>query len=232
MDRHVPEQTRRRWPDSSRGAGAGSRLTMINCSSRPMSPAAIRSCTSRNDGSKRRLNPTITVGFSAAISTQHRSTRAKSRSIGFSQSTALPARTARVSRSTWVGVAEAMTTASTLGSSIAVSTLAAVAAPYSLGYLMRSRLDRVIYPGQLGPGMDIDRVGVYASDPAAAKQGEADQPRALPSSSCASSVSSSPPAICRVSSSSVTSERFLSSTAWPSFKMMKWLPTRYAWCGL
>jgi hypothetical protein len=101
-----------------------------------------------------------------------------------------------------------------------------------LGHLLRSRLDRVIHPRQLSPGMDIDRVGVYASDPACTEQGEADQPRALPSSSCASSVSSSPPAICRVSSSSVTSERFLSSTAWPSFKMMKWLPTRYAWCGL
>ena len=105
---------------------------MVSCSRRPMSPAAIRSCTSRNEGSKRRLKPTITVGFSAAISVQHRSTRARSRSIGFSQSTAFPARTARVSRSTWVGVAEAMTTASTLGSSMAASTVGAVAAPYRL----------------------------------------------------------------------------------------------------
>src|SRR5215216_1769 len=101
-----------------------------------------------------------------------------------------------------------------------------------LGHFLRSRVDRVVHPGQLGPGMNIDRVGVYASDASAAQEGETDQPLLLPSSSCASSVSSSPPAICRVSSSSATSERFLSSTAWPSFKMMKWLPTRYAWCGL
>jgi hypothetical protein len=58
----------------SRGAGAGSPLTMVSCSRRPMSPAAIRSCTSRNDGSKRRLKPTSKVGFSPPISTQHRST--------------------------------------------------------------------------------------------------------------------------------------------------------------
>ena len=47
-----------------------------------------------------------------------------------------------------------------------------------------------------------------------------------PWSSWVSSVSSSPPAIWRVSSSRPTSERFLSRTAWPSFRMMKWLPTR------
>ena len=98
--------------------------------------------------------------------------------------------------------------------------------------LKRSRLDRVVHPSQLGLGMDIDRIGVHAPDPSAAKERETDQPRLLPSNSCASSVSSSPPAIWRVSSSSPTSERFLSSTACPSFKMMKWLPTRYAWCGL
>ena len=45
-------------------------------------------------------------------------------------------------------------------------------------------------------------------------------------SSWLSSASSSPPAICRVSSSRPTSDRFLSSTAWPSLRMMKWLPTR------
>ena len=45
-------------------------------------------------------------------------------------------------------------------------------------------------------------------------------------SSCESSASSSPPAIWRVSSSRLTSARFLSSTAWPSLRMTKWLPTR------
>ena len=191
-----------------------------------MSPAAIRSCTSRNDGSKRRLKPTITVGFSAAISVQHRSTRARSRSIGFSQSTAFPARTARVSRSTCVGCSRGDhdgVDGRVIDCSI---DRRSGGRAVSLGHLKRSRLDRVVYPGQLGPGMDIDRVGVYAPDPSAAKEGETDQPLLLPSSSCASSVSSSPPAICRVSSSSPTSERFLSSTACPSFKMMKWLPTR------
>jgi hypothetical protein len=128
-------------------------------------------------------------------------------------------------RSTWVGVAEAMTTASTLRSSMAASTLGAGYA-VSLGHFPRRRLDRVVHPSQLGSGMDIDRVGVYASDPSRTKKGEADQ--RAPSSSCASSVSSSPPAICRVSSSSDTSPLFLSRTARPSFKMMKWLPTRYA----
>src|SRR3954470_15874586 len=51
-------------------------------------------------------------------------------------------------------------------------------------------------------------------------------------SSCDSSASSWPPAISVVSSSRVTSERFLSSTRRPSLRMMKWSPTRKAWCGL
>src|SRR4051794_31300801 len=51
-------------------------------------------------------------------------------------------------------------------------------------------------------------------------------------SSCESSASSWPPAISVVSSSRVTSERFLSSTRRPSLRMMKWSPTRKAWCGL
>ena len=45
VDCHVPEQPAGSSQILAR-AGAGSRLTMINCSSRPMSPAAIRSCTS------------------------------------------------------------------------------------------------------------------------------------------------------------------------------------------
>ena len=45
-------------------------------------------------------------------------------------------------------------------------------------------------------------------------------------SSWDSSASSSPPAIWRRQLVRVTSERFLSSTDWPSLRMMKWLPTR------
>ena len=77
---------------------------------------------SENDGSKRRLKPSMTRSVSAPISAEQASTRAMSRSIGFSQSTALPVRTARMSRSTCVGVGDATTTASIDGSSITAST--------------------------------------------------------------------------------------------------------------
>ena len=54
--------------------------------------------------------------------------------------------------------------------------------------------------------------------------GERGPPQRL--SSWESSASSWPPAISAVSSSRLTSERFLSSTRLPSLRMMKWSPTR------
>jgi hypothetical protein len=71
----------------------------------------------------------MTVAFSPLMSSQQASTRARSRSIGFSQSTALPARAHAVSRSTWVGVGEAMITASMPGSPRIASASPVGAAP-------------------------------------------------------------------------------------------------------
>jgi hypothetical protein len=102
---------------------------MTTCSTRPISPACTRSRKALNDGSKRRLKPTITTGSRPPISAQQASTLAMSRWIGFSQSTALPAFTARVSRSTWVSVEEAISTARTPGSASASSTEPATVAP-------------------------------------------------------------------------------------------------------
>src|SRR6266700_2059572 len=103
---------------------------MMSCSRRPIWPAAIRSRISAKVGSNRRLNPTITVESRPLMSSQHASTRARSRSIGFSQSTALPARTEAVSRSTWVAVGEAMMTAPMLSSPRITSASWAGVAPY------------------------------------------------------------------------------------------------------
>ncbi len=73
-----------------------------------------------------------------------------------------------------------------------------------------------------GPATAPDRSGAVR----ARRRENAPPSRVQRCSSWLSSASSSPPAIWRVSSSRVTSERFLSSTAWPSLRMMKWLPTR------
>ena len=64
------------------------------------------------------------------MSAQQASTRARSRSIGFSQSTALPACAEAVSSATWVGVGEAMMTASMSGSPRIVFASPVGAAPY------------------------------------------------------------------------------------------------------
>ena len=71
----------------------------------------------------------MTTGDSGAISAQHASTRAMSRSIGFSHNTALPARTAATTRSTWVLVGDPMITASTPSSASTVATSAVACAP-------------------------------------------------------------------------------------------------------
>ena len=86
---------------------------MTTCSSLPISPAWIRPRSALKEGSKRRLKPTMMVGLRSLIRAQEASTLARSRSIGFSHSTALPASTARTSRSRWVSVDEAISTAST-----------------------------------------------------------------------------------------------------------------------
>ena len=84
---------------------------------------------SAKDGSNRRLKPIITVWSTSLICSQQASTRAMSRSIGFSHRTALPASTAREIRSTWVGVGDPMTTASIVSSASTASTSEVATAP-------------------------------------------------------------------------------------------------------
>jgi hypothetical protein len=60
-----------------------------------MSPARIASCSARWLGSKRRLNATKNGTPVESSTLAHASTRARSRSTGFSQNIALPARAAR-----------------------------------------------------------------------------------------------------------------------------------------
>ena len=104
---------------------------IVTCCSVPISPAATRSRSARNEGSKRRLKPIITSGFRSRISAQQAEARAKSRSIGFSHSTALPARAAAVISGTCVSVEVAISTACTAGSASTASTLSAWRAPSS-----------------------------------------------------------------------------------------------------
>src|SRR5260370_32608109 len=92
------------------GAGAGSRLVMTASSRVPISPRCTRSRNARKDGSNRRLKPIITRGLLPAISLQQARARSRSRSTGFSHSTALPALTAAVINGTWVSVGVASRT--------------------------------------------------------------------------------------------------------------------------
>jgi hypothetical protein len=75
-------------------------------------------------GSKRRLKPTISLPFVSATTFMQARTRSTSRSIGFSQKIALPAREKRSIRSAWVSVGVQITTASM---SLAVSIASMVA---------------------------------------------------------------------------------------------------------
>ncbi len=63
-------------------------------------------------GSKRRLKPTISLALVSSTTFRQARTRSTSRSIGFSQKIALPARAKRSIRSAWVSVGVQMTTAS------------------------------------------------------------------------------------------------------------------------
>src|SRR5690606_33017436 len=74
------------------GGAAGSWLTSCSDSSRPMSPASTRALSARKCGSKRRLKPS--TKRAPANSGCAARTLPRSRSMGFSQNTALPARTA------------------------------------------------------------------------------------------------------------------------------------------
>jgi len=84
----------------------------------PSSPLATSSRARAKLGSKRRLKPTWKVTPLALTASRTRSMRARSRSIGFSQKTCLPACAAASMSVAWVSVLVQMITASTAGSSM------------------------------------------------------------------------------------------------------------------
>src|ERR1700719_4446002 len=97
-----------------------------------------------------------------ATAVAHALARDRSRSTGFSQNMALPAATARKSKSAWVSVLDAINTAPMAGSASAVS-MAATCAPYraanscpacaftSLTYLSRTPGSRTRFPAWILP---------------------------------------------------------------------------------
>ena len=76
----------------SAGGAPGSREVMTPISGVPIRPSLMAAFTPMKCGSKRRLNPTISVAPVSSTTSRQARTRAESRSIGFSQNTALPAR--------------------------------------------------------------------------------------------------------------------------------------------
>src|SRR6266508_4514001 len=103
-------------PDSRRysiGPGWGSRLVTRTSRGRPMRPARTWSRAWRKLRSKRRWKPTCRVVPARATASSARSITARSVATGFSQKTCLPAAAAAWISWAWVGVGEAITTAST-----------------------------------------------------------------------------------------------------------------------
>src|SRR5437764_767141 len=97
----------------------------------PISPRCSRSRSALKEASNRRLKPIITRGLPPAISLQHACARSRSRSTGFSHSTALPALTADAINGTWVSVGVATRTPPTSPADRTSSTLRAIFTPNS-----------------------------------------------------------------------------------------------------
>src|SRR6266853_1017547 len=112
--------------------GAGSRLVMPASFRVPISPRCTRSRSALKDGSNRRLKPIITRGLLPAISLQQARARSRSRSTGFSHSTALPALTAALINGTCVSVGVATRTPPTSAADRTSSTLRAILTSNSL----------------------------------------------------------------------------------------------------
>src|SRR6516225_11910937 len=93
------------------GGRPGSREVIVTISTSPIWPSSIAFRTAMKCGSKRRLKPTINVALVSSTTFRQALTRSMSRSIGFSQKTALPAREKRSMRSAWVSVGVQMITA-------------------------------------------------------------------------------------------------------------------------
>ena len=114
----------------------------------------------------------MNTGRSAApMATSARRTRPMSRSIGFSQNTALPAASPRSIRSAWVLVCDPTTIAATSGSSSAVRSSAGVAA-VALGEGHGRCRRRVDHVPQGRPRVVDDAAGVDVPDPSGAEQGD------------------------------------------------------------
>ena len=153
MSRKIP-------PDTliySAGGAPGSRLVIVTISTLPMRPSLMALCTAAKWGSKRRLKPSITFAPVSRMTLRQALTRAMSRSIGFSQKTALPTRENRSIRSAWVLVGVHISTASTSSdcsiasilrtSALAESAIARAAASFaSATATNRARLSAAIAP--------------------------------------------------------------------------------------
>ena len=113
----------------STGGAPGSREVMLTISTAPTAPSSIALRTARKCGSKRRLKPTISAAPVSSTTRRQALTRATSRSIGFSQKIALPARAKRSIRSAWVSVGVQITTAST-SPAASIASIDRTSAPY------------------------------------------------------------------------------------------------------
>src|SRR5579872_3081309 len=98
------------------GGGAGSWLIRCSVSSAPIAPDASFAFSAWKCGSKRRLKATYSGAAAALSSASASRSRASSRSSGFSQNTALPARRAASTMSRWALVGLAMSTPASSGS--------------------------------------------------------------------------------------------------------------------
>ena len=101
---------------------------MVTISTLPTAPSSIAFFTAMKCGSKRRLKPTISAASALSTVARHASTRFTSRSIGFSQKIALPARAKRSIRSAWVSVGVQITTAS-MSDAFSISSIERTSAP-------------------------------------------------------------------------------------------------------
>ena len=145
-------------------------------------PVADRLATARWPGSKRRTKPSMIGSAVPRMRSAHRLTRARLRSIGFSQSTGLPAATAASSRSACVGVELAIRTASTSGLAKTASADSKTGAP-ALRRRPAAGVGDVVDAGERGSRVRGDVLGVHAADPAAAEDGDSNH-RFLPEKFC------------------------------------------------
>ncbi len=125
------------------------------------------------------------VGLRSWIRAQQASTLARSRSIGFSHSTALPASTARTSRSRWVSVDEAISTASTSPAPRISSIAAARRAPVASAVAAAACVHDVVHVREVRSRMAREIERVHATDATTAENRELDHLSHSEATACA-----------------------------------------------